>query len=83
MKLEFTIETRQSCSITLAEGSTLDGEAFIDASGTRERVLALDRWGKGHVMAWCDATTLADLLAAFNARSCSRTCPSTAKACWL
>jgi len=65
-KLEFTIATQQSCAITVLPGFDLDGEGFISLSGQQHRVFAMDRWGAGHVVAWCDGTTLPQLLAAFD-----------------
>lgn len=65
-KLEFQIDTQQSCAISVLPGFALDGEGFINLGGADHRVFAMDRWGKGHVMAWCDSTTLPQLLAAFN-----------------
>ncbi len=65
-KLEFAIDTKQSCAISIQPGTTVDGEGFIQLGGQSHRVFAMDRWGKGHVIAWCDATTLPDLLDAFN-----------------
>ncbi len=65
-KLEFTIDTQQSCAISILPGFDMDGEGFISLGGQQHRVFAMDRWGKGHVIAWCDATTLPQLLAAFN-----------------
>jgi hypothetical protein len=65
-KLEFQIDTQQSCAISVLPGFTLDGEGFINLGGQDHRVFAMDRWGKGHVVAWCDSTTLPQLLAAFN-----------------
>jgi hypothetical protein len=59
-----TIETKASCSISVLPGFTLDGEGFLVAGG-KHRVLAMDRWGKGHVLAWCDSTELRQLLGAF------------------
>ncbi len=65
-KLEFKIDTKQSCSIGLEPGATVDGEGFISLAGQQHRVFAMDRWGKGHIVAWCDSTTLPELLAAFD-----------------
>jgi hypothetical protein len=56
----------QSCAIEILPGFVMDGEGFIEIQGQPHRVFAIDRWGSGHVVAWCDATTLPDLLAAFN-----------------
>jgi hypothetical protein len=67
-RLEIAIETYGSCALDLASGAELDGEAFIDADGRQQRVLALDRWGTGHLMAWCDSSTLVDLVNGVNAR---------------
>ncbi len=64
--LSFTIDTQQSCSLGLQPGADLDGEGFISLGGQQHRVFALDRWGKGHIIAWCDATTLPELLMAFD-----------------
>jgi hypothetical protein len=65
-KLEFQIDTKQSCSIGLEPGASVDGEGFISLGGQQHRVFAMDRWGKGHIVAWCDSTTLPELLAAFD-----------------
>jgi hypothetical protein len=64
--IEFQIQTMQACAISILDGFELDGEGFIELSGDDYRVFAMDRWGAGHVVAWCDATTLPELLAAFN-----------------
>ncbi|MBI3207031.1 MAG: hypothetical protein HYZ29_36170 [Myxococcales bacterium] len=65
-KLEFTIDTQQSCAISILPGFSVDGEGFISVGGQNHRVFAMDRWGKGHVIAWCDSTRLPQLLEAFN-----------------
>ncbi len=65
--IEFAIETQQSCSIDILDGFEMDGEGFIHLEGEDHRVFAMDRWGEdGHIIAWCDSTTLALLLGAFN-----------------
>jgi hypothetical protein len=64
--IEFTIQTMQACAISILDGFEMDGEGFISLGGNDYRVFAMDRWGEGHVVAWCDATTLPELLAAFN-----------------
>jgi len=65
--IDFTIQTQQACAISILDGFELDGEGFINLGGEDHRVFAMDRWGDGHVIAWCDATTLPELLGAFNA----------------
>ena len=65
--IQFSIETKQACAISVTPGFTLDAEAFINVAGTDHRVLAMDRWGDGHVIAWCDSTTTYELLNAFDA----------------
>lgn len=64
--LQFSIDTQQSCALSILPGFEMDGEGFIEIGGTPHRVFALDRWGSGHVVAWCDATTLPLLLDAFD-----------------
>jgi len=66
LSLDLSIPTRQSCSISLT-GDPIDGEGFIEADGGTHRVLAINRWGEGHLMAWCDASTSSQLLASFAA----------------
>lgn len=61
-----SIETKQSCSIGLEPGTEIDGEGFISLQGETHRVFAMDRWGTGHIVGWCDSTTLGDLLMSFN-----------------
>ena len=65
-KLEFTIDTKQSCAIQIQPGFQVDGEGFISLAGKNHRVFAMDRWGAGHIVAWCDGTTLPQLLSAFD-----------------
>ncbi len=64
--VEFSIDTMQSCAMSILPGFEMDGEGFIQLGGTDHRVFAMDRWGTGHVVAWCDGTTLPQLLEAFN-----------------
>jgi len=64
-ELSFNIDTKQSCSLDLLDGFELDGEGFITLEGMDHRVFALDRWGDGHIVAWCDGTTASDLTTAF------------------
>jgi hypothetical protein len=64
-KFHFTIDTKQSCSLSVLPGFKVDAESFIRLEGKDYRVFAMTRWGKGHLVAWCDATTLGSLLAAF------------------
>lgn len=65
------VDTRQSCAIdvnpaTADDGALpLDAESFIEIDGTPFRVLAIDRWGAGHIVAWCDGTTLDELAKQF------------------
>jgi hypothetical protein len=66
--LDLAIEVYGACALDLASGVDLDGEAFIDADGRQQRVLALNRWGTGHFIAWCDSSTLVDLVTGVNAR---------------
>jgi len=63
----FSLPTRQACSLSVADGTEIDGEAFVDVDGGHHRVLAIDRWGKGHLIAWCDGSTSDTLLMAFDA----------------
>lgn len=65
--LAFSLSTYQSCSLGTISGTELDGEAFISMGGQEHRVLAMDRWGSGHLIAWCDASTIGDLMLAFDA----------------
>lgn len=67
-KLEFAIDTKQSCALSILPGFAMDGEGFIQLAGQNHRVFAMDRWGKGHVVAWCDSTTIPELLSAFDVR---------------
>jgi hypothetical protein len=48
--------------MSVTPGATLDGESFIDIGGQDYRVFAVNRWGAGHFMAWCDASTLGELI---------------------
>lgn len=62
---QFSIETKQACSLSVLPGFRLDAESFITIGDQRHRVFGMTRWGKGHLVAWCDATTLSELLKAF------------------
>ena len=65
--IAFTIETMRSCAISILDGFEVDGEGFIDVEGDEDRVFAMDRWGEdGHIIAWCDTSTIHELLEAFN-----------------
>jgi len=65
--IEFDIATQQSCAISIMDGFEVDGEGFIELYDEEHRVFALDRWGEdGHIVAWCDSTTVNALLEAFN-----------------
>jgi hypothetical protein len=63
----FSLPTRQACSLSLSPGTEIDGDAFVEVDGGRHRVLAIDRWGECHVIAWCDGSTSDRLLMAFEA----------------
>jgi hypothetical protein len=67
-RLELTIDTYAACAVNITDTTELDGEAFIQAGGMPQRVLAMDRWGQGHIMAWCDASSLGSLITSVNAR---------------
>jgi hypothetical protein len=67
-RLEIALDTFASCALDVASGVEIDGEGFIEADGRQHRVFALDRWGTGHFIAWCDLSTLVDVVAAVNAR---------------
>jgi len=64
-KFQFTIATMQACSLSVLPGFRVDAESFIEVGGQQHRVFAMTRWGKGHLVAWCDSTTLPELLGAF------------------
>ncbi len=64
--IQFSIQTMQACAISLPPGFDLDAEAFIQVGGTDHRVLAIDRWGSGHIIGWCDGTTTHTLLDSFD-----------------
>ncbi|MBW2275851.1 MAG: hypothetical protein JRF63_00075 [Deltaproteobacteria bacterium] len=65
--IEFNIATQQSCAISILDGFEIDGEGFIELYDEEYRVFAMDRWGDdGHIIAWCDSTTINALLEAFN-----------------
>lgn len=66
--IKLAIATQQSCAISINQGFAMDGEGFITINNQQKRVFAMDRWGTGHVIAWCDSTTLPALLSAFDAR---------------
>lgn len=66
--IKLQIATQQSCAMTILNGFTMDGEGFITVNNVKERVFAMDRWGTGHVIGWCDSTTMPELLKAFDVR---------------
>jgi len=66
-ELSFSVDTMQSCSLDILAGFEMDGEGFITLESMDHRVFALDRWGDGHIIAWCDGTTAGQLTAAFDA----------------
>ncbi|MBI3184118.1 MAG: hypothetical protein HYZ28_18450 [Myxococcales bacterium] len=55
------VATMQSCSFEVLAGFEVDAEAFIEADAGCGRVLALKRWGGGHLLAYCDSTSLGTL----------------------
>lgn len=65
-ELSFNIDTKQSCSLDILDAFEMDGEGFITLEGMDHRVFALDRWGEGHIIAWCDGTTAGELTEAFD-----------------
>lgn len=65
LPLDFAIPTRQSCAIDAS--AAIDGEGFIEVDGGTHRVLAINRWGEGHLIAWCDASMSDELLMSFPA----------------
>src|SRR5262249_26505927 len=81
--LSLHMQTQASCALGLADGASLDGEGFIQAHvcktfpggpvcrepGPRDchRVLAMNRFQAGHVMGWCDGTTLGALVGGMDA----------------
>jgi hypothetical protein len=66
-EIAFNIDTQQACALSVLDGFTLDGEGFITVQSQQHRVFAIDRWGAGHIIAWCDSTTAPQLLMAFDA----------------
>jgi hypothetical protein len=64
--VRFSVATKQACAIDVIPGMDLDGEGFIQIEGMDYRVFAMNRLGTGHVAAWCDGTTLRDLLLAYD-----------------
>ena len=65
-ELSFDLETKQACAMTILPGFEMDAESYITLEGQDHQVLAMDRWGNGHITAWCDGTTLGDLLLSFD-----------------
>jgi hypothetical protein len=61
-KLELNFSTQQACTIGVLPGQAVDGEGFITVNSQNYRVLTLNRYGYGHLIGWCDATTVRDLL---------------------
>ena len=59
-----TVETKKSCSIDVLDGFDMDLEGFIEVDGERHRVLAMDRWGAGHIVGYCDSTSVHELVEA-------------------
>jgi len=81
--LAFQVSTEASCSIALSAGASADAEGFIAAEVCHpctlqeacdptehracNRMFLMNRFGAGHIIAWCDATTLVTLLGRFDA----------------
>ena len=66
--IKIQIATQQSCAMTILQGFTMDGEGFITVNNVKERVFAMDRYGMGHIIGWCDSTTMPQLLQSFDVR---------------
>ena len=61
--LQINLETRQSCTLSILDGFHMDVEGFFTTgAGPPHRVLAMDRWGAGHLVAYCDMTTQRELI---------------------
>lgn len=60
--VSFRVATRASCDMQLVEGAEVDGTAFLHGS---HLVFVMNRWGSGHIIGWCDATTSIELMEAF------------------
>jgi hypothetical protein len=81
--LSIHVQTKASCGLAFSGGAGLDAEGFIHARACttyqngptcREpvplgchRILAMTRLGAGHIIGWCDSTTLGELLAQMDA----------------
>lgn len=66
--IDVKVQTQASCSLSILNGFTMDGEGFITVQNQTHRIFAIDRYGTGHMIAWCDGTTNADLIKAFDVR---------------
>ena len=65
-EVSFSVLATQACALGLAPGTDVDAEAFINLNGVDHRLMAMDRWGAGHVFAWCDSSSFGDLRLAFD-----------------
>jgi hypothetical protein len=61
----FTVSTRQSCDMRVDPASAPDGTGSVTVDGEEHIVFAMNRWGEGHVIAWCDSDSAVPLMDEF------------------
>jgi hypothetical protein len=59
--VELDLLTRQSCEIALDPSVMPLGEAYISSGGMPRRILVQQRWGEGHLLSFCDMTSVWEL----------------------
>jgi hypothetical protein len=80
--LKMPLSTRFACGISLTDCAPVDAEGFVTvqvcprclvedscdgAPFGQHRVFAMSRLGAGHVIGWCDTTSLVELIGSFDA----------------
>lgn len=63
-KIEFSVQTTQSCALQTT--TPVDAEAFITLEGQQHRIMAMNRWGEGHIFAWCDWSSFGQIMSQFD-----------------
>jgi hypothetical protein len=61
----FSVGTRASCDMQLLPDVEVDGTGFLHVSDGDHMIFAMNRWGSGHVIGWCDSDSAVQMINSF------------------
>jgi len=61
----FDVATRASCDMQQVADVEVDGMGYLDVEGEDHLIFAMNRWGAGHIVGWCDADSALAMMDSF------------------